>query len=200
MDEVVDTALALELVVQARVEGDGDPVGRGDGPALLAGSLDEHLVCAELVPCRAEPAVGKLLEVSGCERLAHRGELFPELRPEEPRFGFTFSSLASTVPNDTSLDPQLFADLAGMRLGERGSFHHERAERLAQVHAGSRARLPAELDDAPHRRDLLEEARVRRRRLRPAGQEDGLGSVLARCRQLAPEVVAEERHDGGDHA
>ena len=44
MDEVVDATGAHELVVEMEVERDGEPVRRRDGPAVLALTLDEHLV------------------------------------------------------------------------------------------------------------------------------------------------------------
>ena len=49
VDQLVDAALAGQLVVDRGVERDRDAGVAGDRPALLAGPLDEHLVRAELV-------------------------------------------------------------------------------------------------------------------------------------------------------
>ena len=83
VDEVVDPALAPELVVQPRVERDRHAVGGRDRPAFLATPLDQHLLRAQVVPRRSEAAAGKLLELSGFECLAHRDQLSAELRAEQ---------------------------------------------------------------------------------------------------------------------
>ena len=83
VDEVVDAPRAHELVVEVEVERDGDAVGRGHCPPLLAVPLDEHLVARELVAGHADASVRKLLELARLERGSHRAELLAELRPED---------------------------------------------------------------------------------------------------------------------
>ena len=59
----------------------------------------------------------------------------------------------------------------------------------------------AETYDAPHVRDLLEQGVVRVDLLRPAGEMDTRGRVLARLTdETLPEMLGEERHHGRDHA
>src|SRR5437868_2736931 len=79
-DQVVDTALEAQLVVEPRVEGDGQAVRRGDREALAAAALDQHVARVELVARGAEPALAELLEIAGGERLLHRAELATESR------------------------------------------------------------------------------------------------------------------------
>ncbi len=64
------------------VERDRDAVARRDRPALLAATLDEHLVGLELVAEDAEAPAVELLELARRERGAHGAELLAELRPE----------------------------------------------------------------------------------------------------------------------
>ena len=82
VDQVVDTPLELELGVEGRVERHGDAFLRGDGPAFLAGALDEDLVGTEVVAENAEAAALELLEIARGECLAHRAEFLAEPRAE----------------------------------------------------------------------------------------------------------------------
>ena len=65
---------------------------------------------------------------------------------------------------------------------------------------GFTARLAAELDDAPHLRNLRQQVLVARLRdrLGPAGQENRGRRVVGA--EHAPEVLGEEWHDRPDHA
>ena len=82
VDELVDAALALELVVDHGGQRDRDAVRGSDGEAFLPVAFNEHVGRAELVPCNTEPALRELLEVAGLERLPHGAELVPQARPE----------------------------------------------------------------------------------------------------------------------
>ncbi len=200
VDELVDPALERQLVVDRGLERHRDPVGPGNRPALLAGPLDEHLVRAELVPGRPEPAAAEILEVSRLERGPHRAELLAELRPEHGKVRLD-AQLGVDVPELDLLHPQLLRDLVGVGGGERRAFDDDPAQRLAQLQSGRRARLVAERDDGSQLRDLGEQARVGRARLGPAGEEDRGRSVLGDVGdERLPEVLGEERHHRRDHA
>src|SRR5207237_5997037 len=66
-NQVVDAPLPHELVVERRVERDGDAVHRGDRRSVSARALDEHLVRLELVTGRAEAPAAEILEVASLE-------------------------------------------------------------------------------------------------------------------------------------
>jgi hypothetical protein len=63
VDEVVHAPCTQQVVVEVELERDGDAVRGSDRPALLALTLDEHLIAGQVVPGDANAAVGKLLEV-----------------------------------------------------------------------------------------------------------------------------------------
>ena len=71
VDEVEEARLQQELVVERGVERDGDAVLAGDGPALAADPLDEHLVRLEHVAVDLEAAAVELLELAALQPLAH---------------------------------------------------------------------------------------------------------------------------------
>ena len=83
VDQVEDARLELELWVEPSVERDRHAVGARHGPALLAGSLDEHLVGGELVLADSEVAAVKLIELAAGKRLAHVAQCRPEFRAEQ---------------------------------------------------------------------------------------------------------------------
>ena len=68
--EVDHPPLELELGVEAGVERDRERALLRERPAVGGGALDEDLLRRELVPLRADAAVGEPLEPPGRERLA----------------------------------------------------------------------------------------------------------------------------------
>ena len=80
---------------------------------------------------------------------------------------------------------------------EARALDDEPAQRLPQLDARGRARLPPELDDTPHLGDLVEERTIRLGDLGPAGEVHGLRPVED---ERPPEVVGDEREDRREHA
>ena len=115
----------------------------------------------------------------------------PSFGPSLGRFGFTRSSTASTVAELDLLHAQLVRDLLDMAVEAR-ALDDEPAQRLPQLDARGRARLPPELDDTPHRGDLVEKGPIRLRDLGPAGEVHRLRPVED---ERPPEVVGDERQD-----
>src|SRR6266516_3037916 len=112
VDQVAHPALELELGIERQVERDGEPVLTGDGPALLAAPLDDHLVRAELVPVDPEAAVVELFEASGLERGTNGGELLAELRAEDRQVRLHAQLARVDLAELDFLDAQLLCDLA----------------------------------------------------------------------------------------
>ena len=117
------------------VERDGDARVAGDGPAVLAGPLDEHLVRLELVAGGAKAAALELLERARLQRGAHRAELLAELRPEHRQVRLDAQLGIDRAELDL-LHAQLLGDLVGVRGGERRALDDDPAQRLAQLEAG----------------------------------------------------------------
>ena len=158
MDQLVDASLEHERLVDRGLERDRDAgVGSGDGPTVLAGPLDEHLVGAELVPGGAEAPVAELLELARLKRRAHRAELLAELRPEDGQVRL-HAQLRVDVPELDLLHPQLLGDLVGVGGGEGRTLDDDPAQRLPQLEARRGARLVAERDDASQLGDLGEQS------------------------------------------
>ena len=157
VDELVRLALEHELVVETEVERDRHAVARRDRPALAPASLDEHLVRRELVPAR--PGIGRQAAPRTRRPRAPRAPRRAPCRASGPsfgRFGFTLSSTASTGPSSTSFTRSSSATSSTMAVEAR-PLDDEPAQRLPQLDARAGARLSAELDHAPHGRDLVQE-------------------------------------------
>ena len=143
MDQLVHARLARELVVDVRVERDRDArIGR-DRPTLLARSLDEHLVRAELVPGGAETAAVELLEVARLKRRPHGAELLPESRPEQRQVRL-HTQLGVDVTEHDLAYAQLVGDHVLVPCDARATLDDERAQRLAHLERCGLARLVAE--------------------------------------------------------
>ena len=176
-----------EVVVERRVERDGDAVLGRDRPALLAR-------CARRAPRRApssSPATRKPPSPSSskspaCERLAHGAELLAEPRSEHGQVRLAPGAPASTGVEVDVLHPQLVARSRPRGSGERRALDDEPPQRLAELDAwpspapGGRARRPA----AP-RRPRRGSPSSAAAELGPAGEEhrvrDVLGGVARRA-------------------
>src|SRR5919206_2753156 len=106
VDELPHAAFELERGIEREVERDGEAVLAGDRPALLASTLDQNLVGAELASVDAEAAALELLELPRLEGRAHRAQLLAELWAEH---------------RQVRLDPQL----AGLDRAELHPLHAE---------------------------------------------------------------------------
>ena len=195
VDQVEHASLEAQLVVEARVERDGEAVVRRDRPALPADPLDEHLVGPEHVAVDAERPVFERVEAAFLQRGANLGQRRAELRPEHAQVRL-HAQLARVdlAPLDV-LDAQLLGDLVGVRARGLRAGDDESAQRLPQRQPRRRARLPAELDDAAHLRHLGQQRLVDVRRLRPRREEHRL---VARD-EVPPQVLREKRHHRRDH-
>src|SRR5690349_2147514 len=160
MDQLVRLALEHELVVEAKVESDRHSVGRRNRPALSPATLDENLVGAELVAGRAEASVRELLELARRERLPHGAELLAELRAEHRQVRLHAQLDRLDGAELDVLHAQLVRDLLAVPVEGR-TLDDESPQRLPQLDPRARARLPAELHDAPHFSDLVEQRAIR---------------------------------------
>ena len=156
VNQVVDTPLELELGVERRVERHGDALLRGDGPALLAGALDEDLVRTEVVAEDAEAAALELLELARRESGAHGAELLAELRAERRQVRLHVQLGRLDRAELDLLDAQLLTHSSAWASRERRALDDEPPQRLTQLEPRRRTRLMPEGDDAPHLRDLRE--------------------------------------------
>ena len=125
MDEVVDAALAHELLVQPRVERDCHTVGGRDRPALLAAALDEHFLGTQVVTRGAEAAATQLLELACLERRPYRDQLGAKLWPEQAEVGLHSELARLDRTEDDLLHAELLEDLIQMSLRERSPFHNQ---------------------------------------------------------------------------
>src|SRR5579884_588066 len=166
IDELVRLALEHELVVEAEIERDRDAVARGNRPPLAPSALDEYLVGLELAPGDAEPTLRQLLELARRERLADGSELLAELRAElgQVRLHAQLDRLDGAELD--VLDTQLVCDLFDVPV-ERRSLDHEPSQRLPQLDPRAGTRLPPQLHDPAHIRDLVEQPAIRLGHLGP---------------------------------
>ena len=81
----------------------------------------------------ANPALGKLLEVTGLQRCAHRAELLSELRAEERQVRLHATLARLHMAEGDVAHTELVGDLRRVGLGERSALHDERAQRLPQL-------------------------------------------------------------------
>ena len=172
-DQLVDAPLAVELLVDVRVERDRDAVLGRDRPAFLPGALDEHLVRPELVPRGAEAPARRAPRTRPRESASRTAPSSrPSFGPSTGRFGLTTSS-ASTVSKRTSFTRSSSRISVGLRLGARAAPSTTSA-RSGWLHLEARglAGLMAERDDTPDVRDLGEEL-ARRARAPPASRRGG---------------------------
>ena len=109
--------LEQQLVVERRVERDGDAVLGRDRPAVAADPLDEHLVRLEHVAVDLEAAAAELLELPALQRLAHLAQLRAELRPEHGQVRLHAQLRRLDVAELDLLHAQLLGDLVGVALG-----------------------------------------------------------------------------------
>ncbi len=174
VDQVEHAALELELRVERRVERDGDAVLRRRPPSPRGRALDEHLVGASSCPAARKPPSVELLELSRCERRAHGAELLAELRAEHRQVRLHAELRRLDRAELDLLHPQLLARSRRRAPAASGApSTTSRRSGWRSLSPRARPRLAAELDDAPHLRDLGDERRRRRpTALGPAGEED----------------------------
>src|SRR5262249_3456229 len=119
MDELVRLPLEHELVVEAEVERNRDPVAGGDRPALAPTAPAEDLVRLELPSGHPDASARQLLELARGERLTHRPELTAELRPEHRQVRLDPQLDRLDRPEFDVLDAQLVRDLFLMAVEAR---------------------------------------------------------------------------------
>src|SRR5204862_614078 len=160
VNQVANAAFERELGVERQVERDRQAVLAGYCPAFLAAALDEDFVRAELVAVHAEAAAVELFDLAGLERPADGAELLAELRPEHRQVRLHAQLARVDLPELDLLDAQLLGDLVHMGGHAVGALHDEATQRLPELDPRLRARLPAELDDPPHRANFVEQRLV----------------------------------------
>ena len=134
MDQLVDAALERQLVVDGRIDRDGHARVTGDGPTVLPGAFDEHLLRRQLMAGDPEPPTFELLEVARLKRCPNDTELLAELRPERRQVRL-HAQLRVDVPELDLLDTELVGDLVGVCRGKRRTLDDDPSQRLAQLEA-----------------------------------------------------------------
>ena len=125
--EVVDAALAPQLLVELGRQGDGQRIGFGEHPALAGASLDEDLVRPELASVDANAAAFQLLELTRLQRCAYGAELLAELRSEHGQVRLDAQLGRFDGSELDLLHAQLLRDLVGMTLRLLRTLHDDAA-------------------------------------------------------------------------
>ena len=199
VDAVEQPPLEQQLVVERRVERDGDAVLARDRPALAADALDEHLVGLEHVAVDLEAAAVELLELAALQPLAHVAQRRAELRPEHRQVRLDAQLRRLDLAELDLLDAQLVGDLVGVRRARARTRPRRRAGAAAGAASAATPTRACRPSSTTRRTSAISASSV-------ASGSTGSGHG-ARCTELGPvrhevppEVLGEERHHRRDDA
>ena len=155
LDELVDTALAVELRIDLGLERNRHAVLGRNRPTLAARALDQHVLRLELVPCRAKTPTLELLEITLLECGANLAELLAKTRAERGQV-WLHPQLRVDRREDDLLDAELVGDLGDVRSRGEAALDNEPPQRLLHLHPRGLPRLMAKANNPPNVGDLGE--------------------------------------------